>query len=204
VSIGGFRIPDVPIDVPYAEFDDVYSAALLEANGVPPDDDALLAALESPTEVVRAAAARTLGARGVRAAIAPLEPLAREGQGTDRAEAAYALARLGEQESGREGLRACLELPADWSIAAIKAAGMLACLDDPSGVPVIMRALKAKNSILRTVAVKQLYYLARFDGREVDGRRLDVHELLEKAARDRDADIARQARIELRDLDRGS
>lgn len=200
MSLSGFRIPDVSSDIPYPEFDDVFATALLEANGASLDDDALTAALDSPIEVLRAAAARTLGARGVRSAIGRLETAAVAGDGTDRAEAAYALARMGETEAGILALRACLELPADWSIAAIQAAGMLARLGDPSGVSVVLRALKAKNSILRTVAVKQLFWLASLDGVEVEGRRVDPVGLLEEIARARDEEVAHLARMELRDL----
>src|SRR4051812_15481753 len=99
VSLSGFRIPDVSSDIPYPEFDDVFATALLEANDAALDDDALTAALDSPIEVLRAAAARTLGARGVRSAIGRLETAAAAGDGTDRAEAAYALARMGETEA---------------------------------------------------------------------------------------------------------
>jgi hypothetical protein len=56
--------------------------------------------------------------------------------------------------------------------------------------------------VLRNVAAKQLYFLAPFDGQDVDGKRLDVFGLLERAAQDRDPAIARQAQIELRDLER--
>lgn len=197
----GFVIPDVPGGVPYAEIEDALARSLLQSNGIELTPEGVVAALDADVEVIQAAAARVLGETGERAGIPKLRELATGPGDSVRAEAAYALARLGEPE-GREALRATLELPIDAYVAPMQAAGSLARLGDPAGAPVIERGLKSRNEIIRMVACKQLIHFVPLDGAELErGKRLDVFALFDRALRDRDRGVAQQARVQLEELD---
>ena len=180
-------VPHPPADVPYAELEDFQARALLEANGIPIGSEAL----EHPVEVISAAAARTLGADGDTSAIEPLRALAGRPDDTRRAEAAYALARLGERDEGVQILRELLDLPVEGYVAPMLAAGSLARLGDPSGLAAIERGLASSNHLVRRIATKQLFH---FDGVA------DVGPLFERALADEDRGVADQARAELREL----
>ena len=196
----GFELPEAPSGLPYADFEDAYSRALLEANHVEPTPGGLRAALDAELEVIQAAAARVLGAEGVREAAPRLRELATGRGDSARAEAGYALARMGDP-AGVESLKATLALPAGAYVAPMQAAGALARLGDPSGAPVIDAALGDSNPIIRMVACKQLSYFAPLDGGELgDGRRLDVGALFERALADSDPEVAAQAAAQMKDL----
>lgn len=180
-------VPHPPAGVPYAELDDHQARALLEANGIAVGHEAL----EHPAEVISAAAARVLGADGDVSAVEPLRALARRPDDTRRAEAAFALARLGERDEGIALLRDLLELPVEAYTAPLLAAGSLARLGDPSGLATIERGLSSDNQIVRRIAVKQLFHFAGI---------ADVEPLFERALADSDRGVAEQARAELREL----
>jgi len=188
------RVPQPPRDVPYAELEDHQARALLEANGIGTDHAALVAALEHPVEVIRAAAARTLGATGDAGALDALRALAGRNDDTASAEAAFALARLGERDEGERALRALLDLPVDAYVAPLLAAGSLARLGDAAGVAAIERGLGSRNELVRRTAAKQLFHFVGVPG-------ADAWALFERALADDDRGVVAQARAELRELD---
>jgi HEAT repeat protein len=196
-----FVVPDVPGGVAYVDIEDALARSLLQSNGVGLDKDALLAALNADVEVIQAAAARVLGDEGEHDAIPRLRELAVGTGDSVRAEAGYALARLGDP-AGKEALRACLELPVEAYVVPMQAAGALARLGDPEGAPVIERALRSRNALIRMVACKQLIHFVRLDGMELgDGRRLDAFALFDLALADRDPEVVQQARVQLMEID---
>ena len=137
--------------------------------------------MDSGIELLQSAAARVAGAHGERALLDSLRTLAATpGGDTVRSAAAYALARLGEPD-GVETLIACLELPTEAYVAPVQAAGSLARLGDVRGLPVVERALRSSNEIVRAVAVKQLPFFGP-QGRP----------LITDALKDSDPEIARR------------
>jgi HEAT repeat protein len=193
LSLEELVVPEPRPGVPFAEAEDQHAQDILTENGIPLTAPGLQAALDSDIEVLQSAAARVAAAGGERAVLESLRTLASGNGDTVRAAAAYALARLGESE-GVAALRACLELPVEAYLAPVQAAGSLARLGDPRGLPVVERALRSSNSLVRAVATKQLLFFAGLDG-------ADARALLERAAADSDPEIARQARYELEELD---
>jgi HEAT repeat protein len=197
----GFTLPHVGGDVAYADMDDAVARSTLQSNGVELTADPLLAVLDKKPEVIAAAAARVLGADGEPRAAGRLRELAHGRGDSARAEAAYALARLGDPD-GVPALKETLELPFEAYVAPMQAAGSLARLGDPSGAAVIERALRSSNDVIRMVACKQLFHFVPLDGADLGGgRRLDAWALFDRALHDRDSGIASQARVQLGELD---
>lgn len=192
-DLADLRVPEVPADVPYNELEDVRARQLLDANGVEPEHTVLLRALDSEIDTIAAAAARVLGADGIKEAIPRLKELAAKEGDTVRAEAAYALARIGEPE-GVAALEACLELPADAYVAPMLAAGSLARLGSDRGRETVARALESGNALIRMIAAKQLRAFADLD--------LDTAlPLFERALADSDDGVRWEALAQLRELD---
>lgn len=183
LSLEELALPEPRAGVPFADSEDVHAEDILTENRVPLTAEGLQLALDSGIELLQAAAARVAGAHGERAVIGSVRALLGGIGDTDRAAAAYALARLGEPD-GIEALVALLELPIDAYVAPVQAAGSLARLGDERGLEVVERALRSPNEIVRAVATKQLAFFGE-RGRE----------LLERALGDSDPEIARQARI---------
>ena len=150
--------------VPPEQGDDHDARALLEANGLESGPAELVELLDSGIGIVQAAAARVLGADGVREAIPQLERLARDqtAEETARVQAAYALARLGVDE-GHDLLRELVGLDPEAGPAAVQAAAALAALGDPAGFDVERRALESSNQLTAMVAAKQLHAFADLD-----------------------------------------
>jgi HEAT repeat protein len=197
----GFAIPHPPAHVPYPEMDEAVARSLLTGNGVELTPQGLLGALDAEIEVIQGAAARICGEDGVREAIPRLREIAGGTGDSARVDAGYALALLGEPD-GQTALRAILELPIQAYVAPMQAAGALARLGDPSGATVIHRGLRAGNELIRMVACKQLYFFAALDGTELpEGGTLDAYALFERALRDRDSEVVRQAEVQLAELD---
>ena len=182
LSLEDVALPEPRADVPLAVGEDVHAEDILTANGVPLTAQGLQLALDSGIELLQAAAARVAGARGELAVVDSLHALASGTGDTERAAAAYALARLGEPE-GVESLIACLELPFEAYMAPMQTAGSLARLGDTRGLGVVERAMRSSNEIVRAVATKQLGFFGE-QGRP----------LLERALDDSDPEIVRQAR----------
>jgi HEAT repeat protein len=176
-------MPRVGDDVSYANMDDAVARSTLQSNGVDLDTDSLIAVLDRKPEVIAAAAARALGAEGERRAADRLREHAHGRGDSLRAEAAYALARMGDPD-GVPALKETLELQFEAYVAPMQAAGSLARLGDTRGLEVIERALRSSNEIVRAVATKQLPFFG------AQGR-----PLIEAALDDPDPEIARQARI---------
>ena len=197
----GFTMPHVGDDVGYADVDDAVARSTLLSNGVELTPDSLIATLDRKPEVMAAAAARVLGAEGERRAADRLRELAHGRGDSVRAEAAYALARMGDPD-GVPALKETLDLPFEAYVAPMQAAGSLARLGDPSGAAVIERALRSSNDVIRMVACKQLFHFVPLHGADLGGgRRLDAWALFDRALRDRDGGIASPARDQLGDLD---
>jgi HEAT repeat protein len=187
LSLDDLVLPEPRPGVPYADADDAHAEDILTANGVPLTAEGLQAALNSGIELFQAAAARVAGAREERSVGDMLRALAFGPGDTERAAAAYALARLGEPD-GVEALAACLDLPINAYVAPVQAAGSLARLGDTRGFTVVERASRSSNEIVRAVATKQLPFFGAEAG-----------PLLEAALSDPDPEIARQARAFLED-----
>ncbi len=173
---------------------------LLENEGQGTDPEAMRAALDSPRSVLRGSAARLLGAAGDEAAREPLERVATSrGEESARAQAAYALARIGDPK-GADVLRELLELPVDTSPGPLQAAGHLARLDDPSGLPVVERGLADSESLIAMIAAKQLAPLALLQERRPE-LELDAWSLYERALEHSEEQVRSEARTQLERLD---
>jgi len=186
---------------PVEAADERQARTLLQDNGQGTDLDALLGALDSPLAIYQASAARLLGAEGETAAREPLARVAADARAEEsaRAQAAYALARLGDG-AGAEQLRALLELPVDASPGPLQAAGHLARLDDPSGLPVVERGLADPEPLIATIAAKQLAPLALLQERRPDIG-LDAWALYARALEHPEEQVAREARAQLERLE---
>ena len=184
-------LPAPPPGLPYERYEDWRSTELLAVNGIPATEEALLGALRTQEGVLLAAAAHAVGSHGVRGAIPQLEEVARGPDDNAGVEAAYALARLGD-EAGKELLKSALERPVGPYLSPVFAAGYLAQLGDPSGFPVVREGLASDLLAVRMLACKQLAFFLPFPD-------LDARALLERALEDPDPSIRRQARAELPD-----
>ena len=190
------RVASLPEGIPYADTEDHRSRELLRANGIGLSCPELVEALRADLDVLAAAAAHTLGVNGCTEAIEDLRAVARGPADLARAEAAYALARLGDDQ-GEALLRDCLFLPPDAYVAAPLAAGYLARLGDPSGFDTVQRAFEVPLAPIRVLACKQLWFFVPFHGREG----LDVFAAFERALSDPDPGVGWQALVQLRELD---
>lgn len=202
-SLEDLVVPRRPSDVPYEDGADHDARSLLTENGYTTDTEELLEVLDSDVGVLRAAAARTLGARGERAAIDALERIARDAavDETVRVQAAYALARM-DVPGAREVLVELLDLPVEASPAPSQAAGALARLGDPRGFDVVGTALDSPNRVTAMVACKQLYAFVPLDGQSLpDGGNVDAYEPFERALEHPEPDVADEARIQLESVD---
>jgi HEAT repeat protein len=156
-------------------------------------------ALRDRSVAVRAEAAFLLGMLGDPAA----EPWLRKALGDEsarvRVEAALALARLGRHEEALPVLRKELggEFFAD---APIRAARALALLGEPEGWPCVLEALASELPSNRMEAIATLPTFLPFDGREVDGRRIDVRAALRRAGDDPEEILRRDAQAALEAL----
>jgi len=192
--------PDMPSDLSYAGFEDFRARELLKVNGFSLTEEALLSVLEDEEGVFKSAAARTLANLGSTAAIPALERLAAGEGDLVKVDAAYALVRLGVAEQ-RDTLRACLDYPVNAYLCPSVAAGYLARLGDPEGLPVIARCFETDNLIVRMVACKQLYFFVPFQGVPGgDGQPLDVFDLFDRALHDQDIDVQETALVQLREF----
>lgn len=191
---------DPPSDLPYADFEDFRAKELLKINGFSLTEEALLPVLDDEEEAFQSAAARTLGSLGSAAAIPALEKLAARADDLVKADAAYALTRLGKAEQ-RDVLKACLNYPVNAYLCPSVAAGYLARLGDPEGFPVIGKCFDVDNLIVRLAACKQLYFFAPFhDTADSDGEPLDVFAQFDRALRDPHTDIHWTALVQLREM----
>ena len=182
----GLQVPHDIDEAADEDRGDARARALLEANGVTTDPPSLEAALAGDTEVLRAAAARILGADDARGACPALEELAAGTGDTDRVEAAYALVRLGRRGPGVAALTAMLPLPVEAFLGASMAAGDLARIGDGAGWGTIDRALGSSNPIVRRVAARQLVHFAALDADR-------AAPLVHRAIADTDAEVVREA-----------
>jgi len=159
---------------------------VLAANGVASDPAPLEAALRADDEVLRAAAARILGADRVGSAAPALEALAMGTGDIDRAEAGYALIRLGLRDAGAAALLAMLHLPVQAFLGASIAAGALARAGDASGWGTIERALASSDARVRRVAARQVVHLTALDPDR-------AAPLVHRSIGDADAEVVREA-----------
>jgi hypothetical protein len=189
-------LPSPPPDLPYERYEDWRSTTLLAINGIHADEASLLTALDTQANVLLSAAAHTAGSTGARAAIPRLREVAKGEDDYAAAEAAYALARLGDEDGARM-LRAAATQPAGALLGPVLAAGYLAQLGDPAGFEVVATALESSLLATRMLACKQLYFFAPFDA-------VDARALLERALSDPEETVRRQARAELDELGRRS
>ena len=174
--------------------------ALLESKGQGTDPEALRATLDSPMSILRGSAARLLGAAGDEAARDALERVATtRGEESARAQAAFALARLGDPK-GAEVLKELLELPVDTSPGPLQAAGHLARLDDPSGLPVLESGLADSEPLIAMIAAKQLAPFALLQERRPD-LGIDAWSLYERALEHGEEQVRGEVRTQLERLD---
>jgi HEAT repeat protein len=186
------EIPETPGDVPYRDREDAWAHNLLTLNGRPDDDDAVLELLDSKSELLSGAASRLVGARGLEAGLPRLRELAASPDDLLAVHAAAGLARL-DPEAGREELKRVAALPWQGAPGAIQAAGELARLGDPSAAPTVYAALDSDNSVLRSIAAKQLLFLA-------DAGEPQARERIETLQTDADDGLAAIARAQLANL----
>ncbi|MGH9164423.1 MAG: HEAT repeat domain-containing protein, partial [Acidimicrobiales bacterium] len=152
------------------------------------------------SSVLRAAAAHVLGARQVSDAGDALLATAKASEDLLRAEAGYALARIGVEE-GAALLRTCLDRPVQAYLGGPVAAGFLARLGDPRGFAVVQDALSQENLIVRVVGAKQLLFFVPFDGQQAaGGGAIDVYAEFERALHDEHRDVAWLAVLQLREV----
>jgi HEAT repeat protein len=192
--VTGLEIPGPPHGVPYADREDAAAARLLEVNGLPSEGAALRALLgDGERPVVASAAARRLGVLDDREAEQRLRELADSDNDLLAVHAAAGLSRL-DPEAGAAALRKLVTLPPDAYPGAIQAAGELARTGDLAGEPTVFAALESEIPVLRTIAAKQLYFLAEAGS---DAAR----ERLEALRGDPDPGLAALARSQLDALD---
>ena len=156
-----FEIPEPPQGVPYADREDALATRLLEVNGLPTEGAPLRALLDGGhSPVVKAAAARQLGLRGDRDAEPRLRELANSDDDLLAVHAAAGLGKL-DPEGGAAALRKLVTLPHDAYPGALQAAGELARTGEIRGESGVFAALDGDIPVLRTIAAKQLYFLAK-------------------------------------------
>ena len=186
----GFEIPEPPLGVPYADREDALATRLLEVNGLPTDGAPLRALLDGGQKpVVEAAAARQLGLRGDRDAEPRLRELANSDNDLTAVHAAAGLGRL-DPEAGAAALRKLVTLPTDAYPGAIQAVGELARTGEIEGESGVYDALDGDIPVLRTIAAKQLYFLAKAGSSE-------ARERLDALLADPDPGLAALARTQL-------
>ncbi|WP_028063053.1 hypothetical protein [Solirubrobacter soli] len=159
MSDAELEIPETPGDVPYRDREDAWAERLLTANGRPDDDASVQRLLDSPSELLVGAAARLAGARGLQDSLPRLRELAASPDDLLAVHAAAGLAKLDPSEGKRELARVAA-IPWAGAPGAIQAAGELARLGDPSAAATVYGALDSDNRVLRTIAAKQLLFLA--------------------------------------------
>jgi HEAT repeat protein len=186
-----FSSAQPPRDLPYEQLDDWYNQASLEANGVSPTPEALLATLTGPDESLRPVAAHGLGVIGDHAAEPELIAASQSDDDHLAVQAAWALARLGRAE-GIQALQSLSKKPGEASVVPALAAGCLARFGHPEGLDVISRGLDQSNRLLRIAATKQLFFFLPFqsDARDVTG-------LYRRALHDSDEDVQWAALFQL-------
>lgn len=201
VEVPILDVPPPPADLPYAELEDYRQRELLRANGQPVEGDVLLARLADIPTTLLSAALHTLGTYPV---LSEPEVIRAHLDSTDdavRVEAAYALARHGN-EDGHAALVELLGLDPVGFLAPPIAAGHLAKLGDFRGFPVVRRCLSQELLGPRMLGCKQLTFFVPAHGTD-DGRgtTIDVWAAFDRALHDPDDSVAWQARVQLRDLD---
>jgi HEAT repeat protein len=187
-----------PADLLYERLEDWYSTALLALNGIAATEEALLHALQTQSDVLLSAAAHACFS--LPAASPLLRELTRGPDDYAAVEAAYALARLGEQD-GKEVLRDSLRRPVGAYLSPVLAAGYLAQLGDPSGLPVVREALRNDLLAVKMLGCKQLFFFMPFHGgMDSSGSVIDVLGLFKQALHDQDPTVRGQALFQLRAL----
>lgn len=159
MSDADLEIPETPADVPYRDREDAWAQRLLTANGRPDDDASVRELLDSSSELLVGAAARLAGERGLQDSLPRLRELAASPDDLLAVHAAAGLAKL-DPEEGRRELARVAALPWAGAPGAIQAAGELARLGDASAAGTVYDALDSDNRVLRTIAAKQLLFLA--------------------------------------------
>jgi HEAT repeat protein len=186
-------VPNPPPSMPYAEYEDYRCEQILEQNGIGSDEESILGALESESDVLLACAAHTAGARSIRSAASRLTVLLSSPDDSVQVESAYALARLGDH-TGDGILERALERPVHGYLSTISAAGYLAQLGDPRGFAKIVEALDSEGAASKMLACKQLFFFMPFQGQ------IDVVAEFDGALEDPDTNIQWQALAQIRQL----
>lgn len=191
-----------PPDLPYEDLDDWQARALLSANGVGDSEAEVLASLRAEDGNLRALAAHHLGTLGARDAVPALLVATHEDDEVVRVEAAWSLARLGE-DSALQQLLDLAALPVEASVVPLKAAGYLARVGRPDGFAAVRDGLESENFLVRMTATRQLYFFVSLDRMPLaDGTRVDVRELFPRALADDEEDVRWAARSQLEALGR--
>ena len=201
-DLANLVVPRRPSGISYETGEDYDAQALLTANGYTTETQQLIDLLDSNLSVFQAAAARTLGAKGVQTAIHALEHLADDNAAdeTSRTQAAFALARM-QIAKGKDVLSQMLELSPEASPAPLQAAGALAQLGDPRGYALVRAALSSSNPLTAMIACKQLFTFVALDGQPLsDGEHVDVYGLYKLALERSEANISGEAHAQLEAL----
>jgi HEAT repeat protein len=193
-------VPAPPEDLAYSGYEDFRTKEILTRNGISLSEDDLVATLERGNNILQAAAAHTLGSLSCKSATPTLKRFLASSDDLIKAEAAYALARLGDAD-GKDALVKCLDYPLDAYLCPAIAAGYLAQLGDPQGYPIIVRSFDVDIAAVRMLACKQLYFFVPFQGmQDRQGNTVDVLPLFARALKDSDDSIQWQALVQLRQV----
>jgi HEAT repeat protein len=195
-------IPNPPSNLSYAEFADFQNREILNANGIQLSETALVSAVEETTNILQAAAAHTIGTLPSLTvkALSALTKLLSDPNDAVIVEAAYALARHGVPE-GTAALVKCLDYSLKACVSPLTAAGYLAQRGNPQGFPIVVKGFDSDLAAVRSVASKQLYFFAPFDGtKDEQGNTIDLVHEFERALEDPDTGIQWQALIQLREV----
>jgi hypothetical protein len=168
VSDAELEIPETTANVPYRDREDAWAERLLTLNGHADDDASVQRLLDSKSELLVGAAARLAGARGLQDSLPRLRELAASPDDLLAVHAAAGLAQL-DPDEGKRVLARVAALPWQGAPGAIQAAGELARLGDDSAAQAVYSALDSDNDTLRTIAAKQLLFLA--DAGEPEARK---------------------------------
>jgi hypothetical protein len=193
-------VPEPPAGLSYGDLGDYYWEELLQQNGIACSEAALIATLAQPGDaIIRAAAAHMFGAQRLAAGAASLRQALTATDDSVAVEAAYALARLGDQH-GNAALVTFLDRPVPPYLGPLFAAGYLAQLGDPRGFTMVVHALGLEAPDARMLACKQLFFFMPMHGKpDASGAIMDVAAQFERMLTHPDPSLQWQALAQLRE-----
>jgi len=147
---------------------------LLRGKGLDVSDRGLVALMSHEDMIVRENAAIVIGQRRLEDGKSALRQALEDSSLSVRVEAARALGKMGEK-AGVDTVKEAMAAEG-WFELPLIAAGVLVELDNVSGYPVLVQALKDERKHFRFRAVVELPKFDAFTGQEVEGLRIDPKE----------------------------